>query len=170
MSSTGICAEIARSPNSAITRPSGTLTTASTTPSVSSCRTIRQRPAPSARRTASSLEADPANNEAYSELAAREDALAERLAADPFVQDNEAPSQRPFFRRPWTAGLTGIAASATSVSHSCAGEAALDGLDHVREEVERREAEARPVPYAVSGLLLLHRCDAIRSRQRREDH
>ena len=53
------------------------------------------------------LEADPANNEAYSELAAREDALAERLAPDPFVQDNEAPSQRPFFRRPWTAGLTG---------------------------------------------------------------
>jgi transmembrane sensor len=65
------------------------------------------------------LEADPANNAAYSELAAREETLAERLAetaapADPFVQDNQ-PSSRPLYRRPWAAGLTGIAASAAAL-------------------------------------------------------
>ena len=61
------------------------------------------------------LEADAANNEAYAELAAREDALAERLAADSFIQDNEPPADRPFFRRPWAAGLTGIAASVAAL-------------------------------------------------------
>ena len=45
------------------------------------------------------LEADPENNAAYSELAAREESLAERLAetasmADPFVQDNAPPPSR----------------------------------------------------------------------------
>ena len=61
------------------------------------------------------LEADPANNEVYSELAAREEVLAEKLAADPFVQDNEPPARRTLWRRPWAAGLTGIAASAAAL-------------------------------------------------------
>src|SRR5687767_4645876 len=64
------------------------------------------------------LEADPANSAAYSELAAREEAVAERVAetaaSDRFVQDN-APPIRPLYRRPWAAGLTGIAASAAAL-------------------------------------------------------
>jgi transmembrane sensor len=61
------------------------------------------------------LEADPANNDAYAELAAREEAVAERLQTDDFVQDNEPPARSPFFRRPWAAGLTGIAASGAAL-------------------------------------------------------
>ena len=34
--------------------------------------------------------------------------------SDPFVQDN-APARTPFFRRPWAAGVTGIAASAVAL-------------------------------------------------------
>ena len=42
------------------------------------------------------LEADPANNEVYAELAAHEEALAERLAADPFVRITGPPFDRAF--------------------------------------------------------------------------
>ena len=41
------------------------------------------------------LEADPANNDAYAELAARDEAVAERVRADECVQDDEPPAQRP---------------------------------------------------------------------------
>ena len=63
------------------------------------------------------LEADPANAEAFADLSARDEALAERLADtrhDPFIQDN-TPAPTPLVRRPWAAGLTGIAASAAAV-------------------------------------------------------
>lgn len=65
------------------------------------------------------LESDPANADAYAELSAREEALAEWLVGsarprDSFVQDN-LPGRTPFFRRSWAAGATGIAASAAAL-------------------------------------------------------
>ncbi len=62
------------------------------------------------------LEANPANAEAFAELSALDEALAERLAETehgPFVQDN-TPARALFVRRPWAAGLTGLAASAAA--------------------------------------------------------
>ena len=60
------------------------------------------------------LEADPANNEAFAELAEREEAVAERVATELIVQDNAPPAHRSMWRKPWAAGLTGIAASAAA--------------------------------------------------------
>ena len=66
------------------------------------------------------LEADPTHADAYAELAALEEAVAERLAGtraqtDMFVQDNAPAPRQPLFRRHWAAGLTGIAASAAAL-------------------------------------------------------
>lgn len=101
------------------------------------------------------LEADAENNAAYSELAAREEALAERLAgtaapASPFIQDN-APQPRPLYRRPWAAGLTGIAASAAALFLFVGL-----GQDHSMYEVSTRPGVQQTVTLAGGTTIALN--------------